>query len=208
LSKIPRVKFRLVIFQILASVLAYGQDNVIYDQQSSTDETAFPYGAGATLQQVPAPYGQSFTPSFSAVDFIRLNLNDKDPNIGSGAILFVNLRANAINGPVLAATLSLALTNGFTGVVNFFFSNSVPLTPNTTYFFEPVVESGEEWNAIVAEYNYPGGTGYSGGFPSSGSDFWFREGIVPEPSSTLLVLLGSGLFILRRQKIPFVSSTR
>ncbi|MBI3880551.1 MAG: PEP-CTERM sorting domain-containing protein [Verrucomicrobia bacterium] len=89
------------------------------------------------------------------------------------------------------------MTNGFTGVTTFSFSNTVPLTSGVTYFLEPVIQTGDLWNLIASEYNYPGGSAYSSGFPATGSDYWFREGIitVPEPSSVCLGLAGAGALV-------------
>lgn len=183
---------------------ACGQGTFIYDQQSSTTEIIWPYDAGAHIQQL-SPYGQSFTPSLSAIGFARLNLNDNNPNNGLGAALCLNLRSNSINGSILAVTPLVVLTNGFTGPVNFLFSDEVPLAPSATYVFEVVLQSGSDfWNADAGEYNYPGGIVFANGTPSDGSDMWFREGIVvPEPSSVSLVLIGGGLVAWYRQKRIF-----
>lgn len=193
---------RLSALLILVNFLARGQGAFLYDQQSSTDESPFPYGAGGPIQQLATPYGQSFTPTFSTVDFVRLNLNDNDPNNGLGATLYVNLRTGSINGTIVTSSMPITLANSFTGVVDFNFANSVSLTPNAVYYFEPIVQSGDQWNIIAAEYGYPDGTAFSGGFAVTGSDFWFREGIiVPEPTSVGLMLLGvGGLVLYRRHK--------
>jgi len=113
----------------------HGQGTIVYDQQSSIDESAWPNGAGPTIQGITAPFGQSFTPSFTSLDFIRLNLNDPDPVNGSGAVLYVNVRANSITGPILSSTSPVNLANGFTGVVSFLFGNTVSLTPGEVYYF-------------------------------------------------------------------------
>src|SRR5690349_17509543 len=101
------------------------QGTLIYDQQSSTDETApFPQ-SGATIQQLASPYGQSFTPSTNLINFIRLKLNDNSPLNSIGAILHVNLRGGSIGGSVISSTDPVLLPNGYAGTVNFFFSSAV-----------------------------------------------------------------------------------
>jgi hypothetical protein len=42
---------------------------------------------------------------------------------------------------------------------------------------------------------------FANGVAASGSDLWFREGVlsVPEPSPSWLVLLGSGIFLYARR---------
>jgi PEP-CTERM motif len=192
------VRFRsycLSIALLFAHSSGRSQGNLVFDQQSSTDETAWPYGAGVNIQQAD-PYGQSFVPSLSALNLIRLNLNDLNPTNGLGVTLFLSLRTNSMSGSVLANTASVVLTNGFTGTADFSFPSNVSLTPGATYLFQIVIQGGDLWNAAAGEYNYPNGTAFYQGLPLSGSDLWFREGIVPEPSSTVLVLFGAGLFSL------------
>jgi hypothetical protein len=185
--------FRTTVLSLIScAFVAHGQADLIYDQQSSTDESSFPFGAGGAIQQAILPWGQSFTPSLPAVDFIQLNVNDSNPSNGLGVTLLVNLRTVSVGGPILASTLPTTLTNGFSGVAHFAFASTVALIPGSVIFFEPVVQSGDLWNIIAAEYNYPSGTAFFGGLPATGSDFWFREGIiVPEPSAAWLYMVGA-----------------
>ena len=184
-----------------------GQSTFIYDQESSTEEIALPNGSGVNIQMA-SPYGQTFTPNLSAIDFIRLNLNDPIPGNGLGATLYVYLRSGSINGAILASTTNVSLPNGFSGVVNFFFTNSVALTPSAIYCFQPFVLSGDQWNILAGEFMYAGGNAFYQGLPLSSSDVWFREGIVPEPSSALIVLVGGGAFVwFRRRTLTSSSAT-
>jgi hypothetical protein len=69
---------------------------------------------------------------------------------------------------------------------------------------QPFVQSGDnQWDVVGSSaFNYPGGTAIFNGSPDSSLDLWFREGIIatPEPSSFLLISLGSGLFLFARRK--------
>ena len=68
------------------------------------------------------------------------------------------------------------------------------VTPGTTYYLQPVVQSGDNnWAVVVGNFNYPNGTWIAYGQPVlDGSVLWFREGtIVPEPSSALLFALAA-----------------
>jgi hypothetical protein len=185
---------------MLVAFAAFGQGTFVFDQQSNTDETPPRYGSGVPIQTF-APYGQSVTPSLQAVGFIQLKLNDGSPGDGRGATLYVNLRTDSIADPILGTTTPVTMLDLFTGTASFFFLNDVQVTPGLTYFFEPVVQSGGNWNIDAWEYNYEGGmVFYNGGLPASGSDVWFREGLfVPEPASALLVVVGVGAFLFVRQ---------
>jgi len=201
------MKLHLICIQIpllLTAFFARGQGTLIYDQQSSVDETPWGYALGAVIQQ-RSPIGQSFTPTLSSMDFIRLNLNDNDPTNGLGATLYVNLHANTINGTILGSTIPVALSNGFTGVVDFRFASPVQVTAGVEYVFQPVVQSGGDlWRTAILtdSANWPGGIAFANGSPWPASDLWFREGIVvPEPSSALLVVVGVGaLLFVRRSR--------
>src|ERR1051326_4495493 len=68
-----------------------GQGTFVYDQQSVN--TSVPAGILDDIQP-NEPIGQSFTPSLSAVGFVRLNLSDAITRNGVGAAVYVNLRTD------------------------------------------------------------------------------------------------------------------
>ena len=184
---------------------AQAQGTFVYDQESSTDET-YPYGGPAI--QIYGSVGQSFTPSLSAVGFVRFKEFDVNPGNALGATLVVNLRSGAINGPIIGTAAPVFLSDGFAGSVNFFFPTAVPVVPNTTYYFQTVVQSGDDWGITVMGDTYPNGSIISGntGTVFLGNDLWFREGIyvVPEPSAVSLLFLGGGVvgwFLRRRRRV-------
>jgi hypothetical protein len=185
---------------LFATSSAIAQGTFIYDQQSTTNESIQPFGVGAVIQNVSPGGGQSFTASLNGVDFIRLMVLDANLSNGLGATLYVNLRTNSITGPILGSTASVTFPDNFNGTANFFFTNTVFLSSGTLYYFEPVVRSGDLWRNMAGEYNYPGGTAFALGTASPGSDLWFREGLVPEPSSLLLLLLGGAVFFAARRR--------
>jgi hypothetical protein len=199
-TKAWSVAFLLVLF----CPRAESQGTLVYDQQSSTDELTI--AGNDVIQQLASPYGQSFTPATNLVGFIRLKVGDRFAGNSLGATLFVNLRTGTIGGPVASSTDPVLLPDGFFGTVNFFFATPVPVTPGTTYFFQPVVQAGDSWIVDGGAFNYPGGTAWVGGSSIPGSDYWFREGfVVPEPSSCLLMLVGCAMvWILRRGMHPNV----
>jgi hypothetical protein len=159
------------------------------------DEASPPYGYGPTIQDLLPYTGQSFIPTLTAVNFIKLNFDDQNPNDGLGATLHLNLRSTSISGPILGTTASVSMTNGFTGVTTFLFPNTLSVTPGTTYYFDLDLESGGPWNVIVASYYYPFGNAYRQGISLPGSEYWFREGlyVIPEPSPIPLLVVGFGM---------------
>lgn len=190
---------------LLAAACAYGQGtSFVYDQQSSTNEGNYGYGNGPRYQILLPTTGQSFTPSLSAIDFIRLELNDGSPAGTQGTTWFLNLHSDTIHGPILGTTTTAGLPGGFTGAVNFFFPGTIPLAPGTTYWFDLNSADGAAWHVVAGQFNYPGGIAWELDQPNSQADYWFREGIlVPEPSSaTLLLLAGATLVYFRRAKSP------
>jgi hypothetical protein len=188
-----RKLYWLLLIALSLALSVAGQGTFIYDQQSA-DETAGG-GAGVGIQAYQ-PTGQSFTPAITTVGFIRLQLADANYGNGSGATVYVNLRSNSITGPIMGSTDPVFMPDGFgigngnRGYTNFFFSTAVSVIPGTTYYFQPVVQSGNDLVIIGYNYGYSGGTAFFQGVANPNSDLWFREGIyvVPEPSSLSLVI--------------------
>jgi hypothetical protein len=187
----------------LIPICAFAQGTMyVYDQQSSTDETPFP-GDGGDMRQIAGPWGQSFTPSLSSIDFIRLKFADGNTSDAGGATVYLNLHADSLTGAVLGSTAAVTMPSNFAGTTTFLFPTSIALTPGTTHYFEPILVPGQgSWLINGGEYGYPGGSIFANGLPALGSDLWFREGvIVPEPSSVSLILLAGTLLYLRRGKV-------
>lgn len=193
------------LISIYTIIMALGQfvcaqGTLIFDQQSSTDENYSPLGGGGSIQFYGS-VGQSFVPGLAQVGFVRVRLFDAAPGSFLGASVVLNLRSDAINGPVLATSPVVSMTNGFFGSINFIFAQAVAVSPGTTYYFDLSVQSGDEWGFMSLGDTYADGAFYGGQFPFSGADLWFREGVaVPEPSSLALVGLGAGLSLLRHKQ--------
>jgi len=169
---------------------AFAQLVFLYDQESANESTG---GGGATGIQASTPVGQSFTPQFSSVSFIRLKLHDVNVGNDLGATLTISLRTNSITGPILGFSDPVVLPDTFNGYPDFLFSTPVSVTPGVTYFFQPLVETGDAWAIAGYNYEYSGGTAFVNGVALLGSDLWFREGVVvPEPGTSALGLLGAG----------------
>jgi hypothetical protein len=197
----------LFLIVMAATISAAGQGTFIYDQQSAIENAI---GESGGIIQNSQPFGQSFTPGSNSISFIRLLLGDINPGNGLGATVYVNLRSNSINGPIIASTDPTFMPDGFgsavRGYTNFFFASGIWLTPGVTYFFQPVAQSGDSWAVIGdSNYRYTGGTMYVHGSPPQFGNFdlWFREGIyvVPEPSALSLLISGGVLFYVRHKKI-------
>jgi hypothetical protein len=182
--------------------IASGQGTFIYDQSSATNQSI---GYGFPIQ-ADQPMGQSFTPTLSSIGFIQLEFGYGSLSNQLGATVYVNLWSGSIsNGTLLSSTDPIFIPDGaFDLVTNLIFSTAVTLTPGTTYYLQPYLQSGDTRLAVIGGiFNYSGGTAYFDSTPDpNNSDLWFREGIieVPEPSLLILTLIGSGLFLYARQK--------
>ena len=182
----------------LATFHARGQGTVVFDQQSSTQSVVYEGNAAIQLNQ---PFGQSFTPSLSTVGFVMLDLYTGLTTGGNGVAVL--LHSGSITRPTIGTSETVSLPVNFSGFVNFVFDTPPLVSPGTQYFFQPVVESGTD--VVVADYsdfyNYAGGVGIFNGTPGVEADLWFQEGIiVPEPSTSALLLLGAGAFAWLRRR--------
>jgi hypothetical protein len=193
-SRTAKIRYGVAIVAV-STACAIGQGTVIYDQQSSTESN---FGGQGFAIQSFQPMGQSFTPSLDGVGFIRMSLSRGSFN--QGATIYLNLRSDSITGAVLAATSPVALAVGFIGTVDFLFASDVPVSPGTTYYFQPIIQSGGPFFVTGDSFRYPGGSAFLQGDPVS-EDLWFREGIiVPEPTAFALVLFGGGVFAYARRR--------
>jgi len=189
-----KTKFIIFIFLVLGC-FARGQ-RLIYDQQATEDGDS-----DAAIIPNDQPLGQSFTPTLSSVAFVTFRLFDAD-NM-SGATIYVDLRSTSITGPILGSTTPVFFPVNYSGLSTFYFPTAISVMPGVQYFFQPIVQSGDGFIASKSEGIYLGGDQIIGGIARPNNDLWFQEGIVaaPEPSLSLLLLVGSGiLFYARRRK--------
>src|ERR1041384_2255906 len=107
------------------------QTNFVYDQQSAT-ESGIMDGSGPIQQSQPV--GQSFTPSLSGIGFVRLRIYNGYTGDFSAATIYISLRSDSITGAVLSSTAPVSIPGGafFAQFVDFFFTNTVTITPGAT----------------------------------------------------------------------------
>jgi hypothetical protein len=180
---------------------ACGQGSLQYDQQSVPSDAV--NEGNPIVIQTNIPIGQSFTPTLSSVGFVALAFRDANPGNNLGATIYVNLRQDSITGTILGSTEPLFMPNGIAdSSTNFFFSSPVSVTPGTTYYLEPVVQSGDIFDIYYYNFGYSGGTAFFNGAAASFEDLWFREGtVVPEPSSALLISIGAGALVYVHRRL-------
>lgn len=157
--------------------------------------------------------GQEFTPSFSGLDFVSVNLyTPTSTNTGDFQIA---IHSGTITGPVLGLSDEVSSpTGGFPGDTALFtFANVVPLTPGDTYVFELdeisgsvpwyiQIPSSAEVNGQTIDMNYPGGRLIYNGVPQDTEDMIFSEGIiVPEPGSLGLCAMTIVAAHVHRRKV-------
>jgi len=197
-----------MVLLLSGSGLACAQGTFIYDQQSATNDSLVGYTAISSLQ----PVGQSFVPTLSSIDFIRLRISFAfgSPPFRTNAAgsVYVNLWSGGIsNGVLLAATAPVSISLLFPATVaftNFYFDAPVALTPGATYYFQPFVQSevgsldAGLFSSPFYPATYPGGTAFIFGTAKLSEDLWFREGVivVPEPSSGRLLFVAASLWLV------------
>ena len=139
----------------------------------------------------PDPSGQSFVPTLSSVGFAQFYLTDSAFN-GSGSTIAVNLWSGSLGtGTLLGTSDAVAMPDRFTGPSTFIFATPVAVVPGTTYYFQPVIQSGDSFQISIGGLLYPNGAAYFQGTAHPNIEMWFREGIVvPEPSIISLSVLG------------------
>ena len=203
------MKTSLIVFSLFLASLCFAQSTLfIYDQQSSTESY---YGSGAIVISEQQPLlGQSFTPSLSGIGFVRFGFYDGTLGNTLSATVSVNLRSDSITGSILGTTIPAVISSGVgsgtnSPAVNLFFPSEVSLVPGTVYYLQPVFMVGNQNLQILSyhSFNYAGGSLINFGVGGSGSDMWFREGIIvpaPEPETLSLGLLGAGLLWAARQR--------
>ncbi len=138
---------------ILVTCWARGQGAFQYDQQVSNTNAP-----GGYFNIQPDPSGQSFVPSLSTVGFIQLYLSDGNPG-QLGATLHIDLWSGSLDsGTLLGATSSVFLPGNYFGPTHFLFPTPVSIIPGTTYYFQPVIESGDsEQIGVVPGFLYANG---------------------------------------------------
>lgn len=190
-----KTKSLILMLVLNVGMLSRGQGTFVTDQASAGESTQGEFAIGIQSNQ---PLGQSFTPSLDGVGFIRLYTGDSSLN-GIGATLYVNLRSGSMSGPIIGASAPVFLPDGFVGRTNFLFTTQLSVTPGTSYYLQPVVQSGDTWQIISdggRNFTYSGGTAFYHGTASQFEDLWFQEGVVvPEPSPLAVLLCGVALWV-------------
>jgi hypothetical protein len=153
---------------VIAASLQIKSQGLTFDQQSATSPLSFQSpGADFFNLQEDSPLTQSFMPTLSTIGFVQFEFLDTPNNGNNGATVYVNLWTGSpyINlGTLLGSTASVYMPNGFgygagaagIGVTNFYFSTPIALTAGHTYYFQPVVLSGDDpWGIMVLTNTYP-----------------------------------------------------
>ena len=173
----------------LAAYSAHGVGILQFDQ-SVSPLTAPSLFVNIATYPTPYPTGQSFVPTLSSIGFVQFYLNDANP-IQGFSTLYVDIWSGSMGGVLLGQTDPVTVGPFTAGAVTFSFSNPVALTPGTTYYLQPSIQSGDVESAGLAGNTYGNGMAFISGIGDTQEDLWFREGIVvPEPSTFSLAMVG------------------
>ena len=157
---------------------------------------------GYTIQGGSA-VGQEFVPTLPTLDSVELQMNTQTAIHGSA---FVRIRTGSIGGSALATSATEQITNLGTPVqlYHFDFAAPVVLNPGTLHVIEVVHDSGGSLGVFATGFGndlYAGGSAIFEGNRQPDTDLWFREGIIPEPSSLLLAVAGVAALAGRRRRV-------
>lgn len=153
---------------------------------------------------IPQDVGQSFTPTLTSLSWVELYMEGGHIAGRPSATVLVRIRQGSITGPILATSGSQTVSDNYFDYLHFDFATPVALTPGQPYVIQPKVTS-----ASVSFYTdgrrqdtYSGGTAIFNVSPDQSADLMFREGIVPEPSSSaaIAIMVVAG-WQLRRHRI-------
>jgi hypothetical protein len=148
------MKLNLVCLALLSSVLLLrGQGTIVWDQQATNV-------LEGSILLTSQPLGQAFTPSQSSIDVVAFNISNLS---GSPADMEVNLLSGSITGTILGTSMSVTVPSDGVGSNDFFFANSIPLTPGTQYYLQLSSDVGSDVFAnIVNAPDLNGGEIYDG----------------------------------------------
>lgn len=170
---------------IFLAASSYGCKKVDVPDQAQTDSIDASFNISYF-----APVGQSFVPSASKLNYVKLNLLDNGGFDGDH-VVYVNIRESTIDGDVVGVSETLILEDcfnfeegpgcgiggGYTVEVRFDFVEDVALVPDLTYVLE-IVPEGVSSNLNVG--NSHSDLYELGGYFKDGQenieDLWFEEG--------------------------------
>ena len=168
---------------IISVAVSPAKADTVFDQTN----TELPLGTLSQNLLVFSPFGQSFTPTLTSLNFVNLLTVD------GSAIVQVNICSGSISGPILGTSQPTIIPFSIaTSVTSFSFSTPVTLIAGDPYVIEPFVVSGDTLIGSTETNNYVGGNQILGGITQTNNNLWFQEGIsTTEPGALLLV--GTGL---------------
>ena len=190
----------IIVFLLLASPTYAGLITIVDQQNPDPYETT--YGS-STIS-----FGQSFTPTLSAVDAFEFLLG------GSDATIIVNLRQgivgyDGLGGSIIAQSVPVLVNQYGSNLFHFDFTERIYLTPCDLYVAELKILSGDLGVRGTQNNLYGNGQFLHGGLlPSSfnNTDLVFSEGLTsptPIPATIFLFLTGliglGGLRISRKK---------
>lgn len=167
-------------------VLSQVQASPITVDQESVGPTNYSGVGGITN-------GQSFTPTFDAIDAAEFRLSSD----GTSSTFHLEVREGAgLTGTLLGASQQVTIGSTLS-VVHLDLLSSITLSPGSLYTLVLALDAGDTFAGDISTANpYSGGLAFNNlNAPFANFDFWFREGThaAQVPAPPVLGLLGLGL---------------
>ena len=138
---------RLSLILTTLALTAYSAHGVGIYQVDQSVGPINPPNLFANIQ--PATTGESFVPTLSSIGFAQFYLNDASPVLQSSTLYVILWSGSSANSVYLGQTAPVTVGPFSAGATTFYFSNPVALTPGSTYFLQPIVQSGDNESAGV-----------------------------------------------------------
>jgi hypothetical protein len=196
-------KYKLAIFAALTSFALNASSAVI-----AVESLGYNYNGNVDYL---SPVGQEFVAAHNSLDFINIFMSDSSSGEDVHEV-YLLLREGGIYGDIVAQSTTIQLEDcfnfieepgcgiggGFSTEIEFSFTKTL-INIDTKYTFE-IVSAGRSLSVgYYRSGGYDGGSAFFNGSKTA-DDLWFQVGHIEVPTPTSILLFGSALGLLARNR--------